>query len=142
MLKQITLVLKQCYKEQKVSQKPTMQWSSPRHIDSRSTFVKIFQRPLWEKIEFKVYVVIYLVAKLKISKILSLVHFDPLKWIWESTLLKIISRYIIDPSLCKILWSLNENCGLQHVLYTEKMTSRRAIFLKNHRRKQILGIYH
>ena len=119
-----------------------MQWSSPRHADSRSTFVKIFQRPLCEKIDGKIYVVIYLVATLKILKISYLIDFDPLKMLWESTLLKMIWKYIIDPSSCQKLWLLDENCGLQYVLHTEKMVSWGAIFWKNHRRMQILGVHH
>ena len=119
-----------------------MQWSSPSHVDSGTVFAKIICLALLEIFDFKIYVVIYLVPKLKILKILHLVNFDPLKIIWESTLLKIILKYIIDPSSCQKFWLLNRNCGLQYVLNTEKMAIFEAIFWTSHRRKQILGVYH
>ena len=80
--------------------------------------------------------------KLKFWKNLHFVLSDILGIVWQTTLLNMDLRYIIDASSCQNLWPLHENCGLQHVLNAEKMAIFEAIFLISHRRKQILGVYH
>ena len=137
-----TVLLNYFYQKINFLQKPTMQWSCPSHVDSGTVFVKILQRPVFEKSAIKIYVVIYLMKKLKFWKNLHFVLSDTLGIVWQTTLLNMDLRYIIDSSSCQKLCQLNENCGLQHILNTEKMVSRMAIFLKSHRRKQILGVYH
>ena len=71
------MLLNTYYEKKNGPLKTTPKMNSPWCQDSGTVFVKILQRAVFEKMYFKVYVVIYLMKNLKFLKNSYLSLFDP-----------------------------------------------------------------